>query len=255
MSRPIIVHLLPGLFEPADLREGVAVVIDVLRATSTIVHALAGGARSVIPCGEIDEARRIAAAAHAGEVLLGGERGGLKIPGFDLGNSPTEYVHSVVSGRTVLFTTTNGTRALIRAKEARRVLIGALSNLSAVVELLGRESGPVHLVCAGTEGKITLEDVFCAGAMAHWLDRADDSANADDDTTQLAISLYESCGRDYDRGHEDCILATLQKSRGGRNLIECGLEADIATCAEQDKFDVVPELSRDPWEIRVASPQ
>jgi 2-phosphosulfolactate phosphatase len=255
MSRPIRVHLLPGFFEPADLREGVAVVIDVLRATSTIVHALAAGARSVVPCGEINEARQIAAVEPPDMILLGGERSGLKIPGFDLGNSPTEYAHPTVAGKNVIFTTTNGTRALIRAKEARRVLIGALSNLSAVVELLADETGPVHLVCAGTEGRITLEDVLCAGAMAHWLDLSDEQADAADDVTQLAIGLYEWCGPDYDRGHEERVLETLRKSRGGRNLIECSLEADIVTCAEQDKFDIVPELSRDPWEIRVVAPQ
>src|SRR5690242_5734390 len=116
MSRPILVHLLPTLFEPADLRGGVAVVIDVLRATSTIVQALAAGATSVVPCGEIDEARAIAAKAAPGSVLLGGERKGVTIPGFDLGNSPGDYTSDVVTGKKLIFTTTNGTRALLRAK-------------------------------------------------------------------------------------------------------------------------------------------
>src|SRR5262245_13937729 len=132
MLRPILVHLLPGSFEPDDLRGGMAVVIDVLRATSTIIHALAAGARSVVPCGEIEDARQMAIAAPRGTVLLGGERGGLRIPGFDLGNSPAEYAHGTVAGKTIVITTTNGTRALVRAKEARRVLIGALCNQSAV---------------------------------------------------------------------------------------------------------------------------
>lgn len=252
MSRPIHVHLLPALFKPAELRGGVAVVIDVLRATSTIVHALAAGALGVIPCGDIEDARRIAAAAPVGAVLLGGERKGLKIPGFDLGNSPDEYAPEVVGGRKIAMTTTNGTRALICAKEARRILIGALSNESAVVERLASETGPVHLICAGTEGKITLEDVLCAGGIAHWLDLAARDATPADDATHLAMILFESCGRDYDRVHEERVLATLKQSRGGRNLIECGLEADIGTCAEQDKFAIVPELFVDDWEIRAA---
>jgi 2-phosphosulfolactate phosphatase len=252
MSRPILVHLLPGLFEPPDLRGGVAVVIDVLRATSTIIHALAAGAERVVPCGEIDEAQRVASDAPRGTVLLGGERGGLKIPNFDLGNSPAEYTRESVAHKTVIFTTTNGTRALLRAKEARRVLIGALSNVGAVVELLAEETGPVHLVCAGTEGQITLEDVLCAGVIAHWLDLAAAAADASDDVTQLALNLFASCGHDYDRAHQDRVLALLRQSRGGRNLIDCDMEPDIAVCAEQDKFDIVPELSREPWEIRVA---
>src|SRR5262245_56943701 len=158
MSRLISVHLLPGLFEPADVRGGVAVVIDLLRATSTIIHALAAGATSVLPCGEVDEPRRLAAPSPAGLVLSGGHRPVLKIPGFDLGSSPGEYTRDVAGGKPLIFTTTSGTRALSRAKVARRVLIGALVNLGAVVELLAEETGPVHLVCAGTEGRITLED-------------------------------------------------------------------------------------------------
>ncbi len=252
MSRPILVHLLPSHFEPGELQGGVAVVIDVLRATSTIIHALAAGADAVVPCGEIDEARRLAEGRPPGTVLLGGERGGLKISGFHLGNSPAEYSRETVAHKTVVFTTTNGTRALLRAQEARRVLIGALSNVGAIVELLAEETGPVHLVCAGTEGRITLEDVLCAGAIAHWLDLAASEADPGDDVTQLALSLFASCGHEYDRAHEDRVLAILRQGRGGRNLIECGMEADIAVCAEENKFDIVPELSRAPREIRVA---
>jgi 2-phosphosulfolactate phosphatase len=244
MRRAILVHLVPALFEPADLRGGVAVVIDVLRATSTIVHALAAGAKAVVPCGEIDEARQVAAQSPRGSVLLGGEREGLRIPGFDLGNSPADYAPDVVADKKIIFTTTNGTRALIRAREARRVLIGALSNLSAVADLLSAEGGPVHLVCAGTAGRVTLEDVLCAGAIAHRLESAVRDADLSDDATRLALNLYETCGRDYDR-----LLATLRQSRGGRNLIDCNLEADIATCAVQNKFDIVPELMCDVWEI------
>lgn len=249
MSRPIFVHLLPDLFEPADLREGVAVVMDVLRATSTIIQALAAGGECVIPCGEIEEARRIAAALPSGAAILGGERHGLKIPGFDLGNSPEEYTSTIVSGKRVIFTTTNGAQALIRAREARRVLVGAFTNLSAVVESLTGERGPVHLICAGTDGRVTLEDVLCAGGIASLLHKKNwDEFDVDDDSTLLAINLFENHGGDYDR-----VLETLRLSRGGRNLIECGLEADIVGCAEQDRFEIVPELFRDSWEIRVGT--
>jgi 2-phosphosulfolactate phosphatase len=248
MSRPISVHLLPFLFNPADLREGVAVVMDVLRATSTIIQSLAAGAECVVPCSEIDEARRAADALPSGTAILGGERQGLKIPDFDLGNSPEEYTSGLISGKRVIFTTTNGTRALIRAREARRVLVAALSNLSAVVSVLAGETGPVHLVCAGTDGRLTLEDVLCAGGIARGLNPGVDRFVAADDSTYLAMNLYETCGRDY-----DCVLETLRLSRGGRNLIECGLESDIAWCAVQDRFKLVPELDRERWEIRVVN--
>lgn len=245
MTRPILVHLLPALVEPETLRDGVAVVIDVLRATTTIVEALAHGAAAVVPCGEIDQARRLATEASQGTALLAGERRGLPIPGFDLGNSPAEFSQKAVHGKRIIMTTTNGTRALIAAKPARRVLVGALSNLSALVERLGEESGPVHLICAGTDGRITLEDALCAGGIARWLHLSGADSDAGDDSTQLAVNLYETCGRDYDRAYD-----LLRASRGGRNLIDCGLDADIADCADQDRFDIVPELLLDRWEIR-----
>lgn len=247
MSRQVFVHLLPTLFEPAQLRGGVAVVIDVLRATSTIIYALAAGAECVVPCGEIDEARRIAEQAPPAGVLLGGERGGLKISGFDLGNSPAEYDSTRVHGNRIVMTTTNGTRALICAREARRILVSAVVNLGAVANALRGESGGIHLVCAGTDGKITLEDVLCAGGIVRRLGADGRDFDIRDDATQLALNLYDPCGRDYDRA-----LNVLRASRGGRNLIDCGLEADIALCAREDQFTIVPELFQDNWEIRIA---
>ncbi|MSR60463.1 MAG: 2-phosphosulfolactate phosphatase [Planctomycetaceae bacterium] len=247
MNRPIRVHLLPALFEPHELKDGVAVVIDVLRATTTIVYALAAGAARVIPCGEVDEARRLAAGLAPGWVLLGGERGGLKIDGFDLGNSPSEYTAAVVAGKSLVFTTTNGTRALLRAREARRVFVAAFANLNAVVERLVDDEGTVHIVCAGTDGGVTLEDVLCAGSIAVGLCRSGRTFDSSDDSTQLAISLSENAAGHYDRH-----LSVLRASRGGRNLVEHGLDADIVTASRWDTAATVPELSREPWHIGLA---
>jgi len=130
-DRQIDVYLLPALVEPADLAGKAVAVIDVLRATTTIIQALAAGAAEVIPCLEVEEARRIAVPL-GGRAVTGGERGGKQIPGFDLGNSPAEFTPERVAGKTVVFTTTNGTRAMQRCKEARRVLVAAFTNLSAV---------------------------------------------------------------------------------------------------------------------------
>src|SRR5262245_10548300 len=127
-DREVHVHLLPSLAPPGRLGGGVAVVIDVLRATTTIVHALAAGCACVRPCAEVEEARTLAGSLPAGKVLLGGERGGAPIPGFDLGNSPREYTPAVCRGLTLVLTTTNGTRALLRAAEAERVLVAAFCN-------------------------------------------------------------------------------------------------------------------------------
>jgi 2-phosphosulfolactate phosphatase len=240
MKRAIRVHLLPALFEPGELAGGTAVVIDVLRATTTIVYALAAGAQSVIPCGEIDAARAVASSLPAGTALLGGERVGLKIAGFDLGNSPTEYVPTVVGGRTIVFTTTNGTRALLRSRQARRVVAGAFANLNAVVNWLAAETGPVHIICAGTDGQITLEDVLCAGTIARGLIQAISEVDVTDDSAALAIHLSETRG-----SHYDSLLAVLRAGRGGRNLIEHGLDADMITAARWDVTSIVPEWLAD----------
>src|SRR5438270_2159562 len=168
-DRDVQVHLLPELIPPGSLAGGLAVVIDVLRATTTIVHALAAGCAAVIPCAEIDEARRQAKALVGGRVVLGGERGGLKVKGFDHGNSPREYTPAVCKAATLVMTTSNGTRALLRAAEADRVLVAAFVNYSAVCEQLGGDGPPLHVVCAGSEGEPSLEDTLLDGGLGDYL--------------------------------------------------------------------------------------
>src|SRR4051812_24899969 len=126
--RRLRAHFLPALVEPEDLAGSTCVVIDVLRATTTIVWALAAGAREVIPCLEVEDARRAIAEYPPGTGVCGGERSGLPIEGFELGNSPAEYTAARVAGKAVIFTTTNGARALFHCHHAQRVLIGAFAN-------------------------------------------------------------------------------------------------------------------------------
>src|SRR5262249_25946216 len=135
-DRDVLVHLLPSLAVPGRLNGGIAVVIDVLRASTTIIHALAAGCTCVRPCAEVEEARELAGEMRVGRALLGGERDGLRLPGFDLGNSPSEYTAKLCRGNTLVLTTTNGTRALLRAAEADRVLVAGFVNYSAVCEQL-----------------------------------------------------------------------------------------------------------------------
>jgi 2-phosphosulfolactate phosphatase len=230
------VYLLPALVEPAALAERTVVVIDILRATTTIIHALAAGATQVVPCLEIEEARA-AARRVKGSVVLGGERGGLPIAGFDLGNSPAEYSRERVAGKTVVFTTTNGTRAMLRAKLARRVLLGAFVNLSAVCrELL--EASDVALVCAGTDGHVTREDTLFAGAVVDDLVRSKQPRRLNDQA-EIAADAWRTAVRMLtDRP----LGMTLRDSRGGRNLVEIGQADDIDLAAQIDRFDIVPEL-------------
>jgi 2-phosphosulfolactate phosphatase len=242
-DRDVHVHLLPILVPPRALTGGVAVVIDVLRASTTIIHALAAGCTAVRPCAEVEEARELAGQMRAGRVLLGGERDGVAPPGFDLGNSPKEYTPSVCRGCTLVLTTTNGTRALVRAAEAERALIGAFVNFSAVCEQLQQDSRPVHIICAGTDGEATLEDTLLAGALVDFLcDVVEARLN---DSARLAWDCFETHGR--------VLLGALELSRGAVNLRRLGYDEDIRAAAQVDQFALVPELRRDPLRVEVGS--
>jgi 2-phosphosulfolactate phosphatase len=243
MPNEIHIHLLPSLVTESELAGKSVVVIDVLRATTTIVHALAAGADEVLACLEIDEALALAANLGREQVVLGGERGGLPIDGFDLGNSPTEYRRETVGGRTVVFTTTNGTRAMKYCHEASEVLLGAFCNLSAVCAVL-RNVEAVHLLCAGTKGLVTREDVLLAGAIA---DRLADGADELNDEAAIAIELWRSV---VSQLKSVSLSAQLRDTAGGRNLARTNQVGDIDTAAEIDRFDLVPQLDVEQWSIR-----
>jgi 2-phosphosulfolactate phosphatase len=242
-DRDVEVHLLPCLAPPGRLAGGIAVVLDVLRATTTIVHALAAGAACVRPCAEVEEARDLAGGMRAGRVLLGGERGGQPPAGFDLGNSPREYTGKVCKGKTVVMTTTNGTRALLRAAEAERVLIAAFVNYSAVCEQLRQDARPVHIVCAGTEGEVSLEDTLLAGALVDFLCQAGEVRL--NDAARLAWDGFENHGR--------VLLGALEVGKGGANLRALGYDEDIKAAAKVDRFALVPELRRDPLRVEIGA--
>lgn len=253
------VHFLPSLTSAEELAGGAVVVIDVLRATTTIIHAIAAGAREVIPCLEIADARRLAGGYPPGAALLGGERGGVKIEGFDLGNSPEEYNRATVGGKTVVLTTTNGTRAMMLCRQAKRVLVGAFVNVSAVARALVREE-QVHLLCAGTEGSITREDVLFAGRVAVSLRRElAESKPEQNDSCRIARECYQnmlstegidlSAGKDSRFAEITALTEELRHSHGGRNLIDVGLERDIGVAAQVDRFAIAPELSLESWSI------
>ena len=242
-EREVRVHLLPSLVPDGSLGGGVAVVLDVLRASTTIIHALAAGCVAVRPCAEVEEARRLAGELPAGRALLGGERGGLPLPGFDLGNSPAEYTPAVCRGRTLVLTTTNGTRALLRAAEAQRVLVAGFVNFSAVCEQLRPGARPVHIVCAGTEGEVTLEDVLLAGGLVDFLCEAAEARC--NDSARLAWDAFEN--------NRPVLLGALEVSRGGTELRRLGYEEDIRAAARVDAFALVPELRRDPLRVEVGA--
>lgn len=242
-DRDVNVYLLPSLARPGSLAGGIGVVVDVLRATTTVIHALASGCTSVRPCCEIEEARLIAGEMPIGRVLLAGERDGSPLPGFDLGNSPCEFTAKVCQGNTVVLTTTNGTKALLRAAEAERVLLAGFVNYSAVCEQLRQDPRPIHIVCAGTDGSVTLEDTLLAGALVDFLSEVMEVHL--DDAARLAWDCFEH--------HGQVLQGALEISHGGAKLKQLGYDEDIRAAARVDQFALVPELRRDPLRIEVGA--
>ncbi len=234
-----------------ELQSATAVVLDILRASTTICHALAAGASAVRPCLEI-------AAEHFGsKAVLGGERDGVRIDGFELGNSPDEYRPDTVAGRVVVFTTTNGTRAMLDCHRAKRVLIGSFVNLTSLCDQLATAPS-VHLVCAGTKRRITREDVLCAGAITDRLVASGAATMQDlNDEARIAGDAWREAmhGADgVDPGAIKALARTLRETQGGRNLLALGLERDIDAAAQIDKIRLVPELNTQSWRITAARP-
>jgi len=202
------------------------IVIDVIRATSTICQALASGYSRVFCAAEVEDARALR--EELGEGVLGGERDAVRVPGFDLGNSPREYLEP--AAETLILSTTNGTRAVVAAAEScERVLIASLLNLGAVVEAAGAHGEDVLVVCAGVQGTMNLDDTYVAGRIVELLgwERTD--------AAEAAARLVATWG-----GAEEAFRA----SKSGRNLLENApeLEPDIPFCAQESVLDVVPRL-------------
>lgn len=238
------VHFTPAELAGIELPDRV-VVIDVLRATSTLVEALANGARAVFPVATADDAARIAQNVGRDTVVLCGERKGLPIEGFDLGNSPLEFSAERVADLSLVMTTTNGTRAFLAVAERRsakadpegtQILAGSFLNLGAIVERLRGGTGTMALVCAGREGRFALEDAVCAGAIVRRLEEglADGNALELNDGAAAAGALADR--------HVDGLEALLAATAAGNRLRAIGLEEDLGFCATIDRTDVVPRF-------------
>ncbi len=221
-----------------DLRASACVVFDILRATSTFVTALQNGAKAIIPVSEISEA--VTLRQQQPDVLLAGERNGIKISAaltgsfdFDFGNSPREFRPEKVRGKTIVSTTTNGTRALRACAGANIVLASSLLNLAATAKFLNQaQPAEIFLVCAGTGEGVALEDVLAAGALAGLL------AGECSDTTEIAARTYVSARTE--------LAAVLGGSLNARRLLAIPeLRADVAFCSQRDVFNLVAEMRAD----------
>ena len=218
--------------DAADFAGTTVVVIDVLRATSSMVEALAQGARAIYPAESTEEAMRLLQSLGRDDLLLCGERRGLKIEGYDLGNSPAEFTDDVVGDRQLVMNTTNGTRAFVAAQGADRVVAAAFSNLAAVTDAVARAERLVVL-CAGREGRFALEDALCAGLLLRRLEAALGDVLELGDGARVARLLCDSYEPDTE---------FLAGTDAGMALAEAGFEADLEWCARVDRHRVVPEL-------------
>ncbi len=218
-----------------DLSACTCVVFDVLRATSTMLAAFANGARRIFPALTAEEARQMQR-EHLPAALLGGERGGMRIGGFDLGNSPREYTRKIVGGRDIITTTTNGTVALRACAGAKEVIVGAWVNLDATASVLRARAGTTGtllLVCAGTGDRFAIEDGLAAGGLAARLMPEDDQTVMSD-SARAMLALHHSA--------QDHPLAAMQSGENGRRLIQIGLGADVEWCARSNALDGVARM-------------
>jgi 2-phosphosulfolactate phosphatase len=219
---------------PQDVQGRVVAVIDVLRASTTIATALGHGAKAVIPFESSEEAVTRSKQLERGAFRLAGERRMLKMEGFDLGNSPLEHTAEAVEGKTVLLTTTNGTKALLAVQGARDVVVASYVNLTGVTTMLRaalRGGADITLVCAGQDRQFALEDAACAGRYVYNISRR--LADVDLNDAALAASLI-------DRKYGDNLTRLFNTAAHGRALAAAGFEGDLAACAAVDSYPVIP---------------
>jgi 2-phosphosulfolactate phosphatase len=224
------------LFSPVQADElfftgKTTVVIDVLRASSTIITALSNGAKEVVPVGTVEFAVKISGGIFGGQTLLGGERNTKKIEGFALGNSPSEYTKEIVSGKSIVFYSTNGSRAIVKAKYSTNLFVCSFNNLKTVAKQIKMLDQDVIILCAGNNSLFSLEDSVCAGMLVSELLAGNKTIELTDASTG-ALTLFRSFGKN--------IFKMLSETDHGRLLINNGFEEDLKACADLDSTDVIP---------------
>lgn len=221
----------PALLPLCNIRESVVVIIDVLRATSTIATALYNGATAVIPVASVDECIQTGKKYNA---LTAGERDGKIAPGLQYGNSPFEYPSEFVKGQTLVLTTTNGTRLLHKTLEAKTILTGSFPNLSAICEYLIHQHQPVILACAGWKDRVNIEDLLFAGAVTN---KVKDSFSIHCDSAFIAENLYLQ--------HKNNLMQLIRQTSHYQRLGKLGMQKDIAYCITPDVAPSLPMLEKD----------
>lgn len=211
-----------------------SVVIDVLRASSTIVTALKNGAKEIVPVATVEFAVKVSGGMFGGQTLLGGERNTKKIEGFALGNSPLEYEEKIVNGKSIVFYTTNGTKALAKAKFSEHLFVCSFLNLNAIAKHLVSLQNNVEIICAGRNNFFSLEDTVCAGKLVAEIISMNPEVELND-SVYAALALNEKYGQD--------LLRMFKQSEHGKLLIDNGFEEDLNYCAQLNVFDIIPRYT------------
>ncbi|GIQ70696.1 2-phosphosulfolactate phosphatase [Xylanibacillus composti] len=215
-----------------DFLHKTAIVIDVLRATSTIVTALEFGSDGVIPVETVGQAKALKSGRE--EELLGGERYGRKIAGFDLGNSPFEYMKEQVKGKKIILTTTNGTRAIQKSHKAQHILVGSLLNAASCARAAASFKRDIVIVCAGTQDQFSLEDGLCAGSLLEELLAHESSLEMGDFARAMLLAFKQCKGR---------LPEAILSAANAKRMVRQGWKADVLYCAKRNIYDIAPLLT------------
>ncbi|MTI87403.1 MAG: 2-phosphosulfolactate phosphatase [Balneolaceae bacterium] len=220
-------------FSEEAIRGKTAIIIDILRASSSIVTAISNGAKKVIAVEDMSDAVKIAHTMDPNDYLLCGEKNGVKIEGYQLGNSPLEYSREVVEGRTLILNTTNGTKAIKKSTLAQQIYVGAFLNQKSILDVMKQVDNEIVLVCSGWEGRLALEDTLFAGSLVYHLfnGKLPDTAK---DGAKVAFGLYEKFGDD--------LAGAIRGSDHAKRLSELVPEGDVPFCCDVDKFNVLPGM-------------
>ncbi len=222
-------------FADANLEGKTVVVIDVLRFSTSVCAALMAGAKGVIPTGESGEAAELRAKLGSDTTVLAGERRGVRIDDFDLGNSPAEFTESSVGGKFVVMTTTNGSAMFKKTSKASLVLTGGLVNASKIVEKLKKDSKDLVIACSGHKGNFSIEDTLCGGLLIGRLFSNGNSGHRLNDAASMALQLYQN--------NSDSLYETIEKGEHARFLSGIGFKDDIYSATEIDSMPIRPVLN------------
>ncbi len=228
MMRKFRICFSPDLLQLYSIKNTIVIVSDILRATSTMTAGIGTGLKSILPVASVEECHTLGQKGY----FTAGERGGIKIPEFDLGNSPFEFMEERFKGKSIAMTTTNGTRAISVAEEAQQIVIGSFLNLSSVAQFIDSQDLDVIVLASGWRGRFSMEDTLFGGALAEQLEGKFDMNDGDE--VLGACELYKNAKSD--------LLGFIQKVGHYRRLKTQNLDRDFELCTTIDKFEVVPTL-------------